>query len=376
MKYSAMSQEIQKRNVPDVLTGIGGQKITSKEEWESVREKLVDLVAVECYGRMPDTPVQVTGRILNEDPEGIGGKALYQRVMLHIEGDFPVKELYNEDMMGRNKVAFDFPINVAIPKDVEKPPVFLSIHFTPAFANISMPLEEIIDAGYAVVSFYYQDIVPDMSIEMMGSGSFGVDAGSGWGALAKWAWASSRVLDYIQQRDDMDSARVGVAGGSRLGKAALWAGVCDTRFSVAVPFISGTGGISFYRQNAKESIDHLINRFPYWFCRNYAKYKENVDQLPFDAHFLAALMAPRYVYAGGAERDVYDDTKSGYLACIAANPVYELYGLEGICGKDRYPEAGDVFHEGHIGFHLRPGTHFISRYDWQQAIAFRDKHHI
>ncbi|MBQ7917177.1 MAG: hypothetical protein IJ315_10405, partial [Firmicutes bacterium] len=74
MKYSVMDQEIQKRNIPDVLTGIGGQKITSKEEWENIREKIVDLVATECYGRMPDTPVQVTGRVLNEDPEGIGGK--------------------------------------------------------------------------------------------------------------------------------------------------------------------------------------------------------------------------------------------------------------------------------------------------------------
>ncbi len=371
-----MKEEIESKGIPNVLAGISSKKITSLEEWKKERRRLIDLVASECYGRMPEKSVRVRNTVMHEDRDAIGGKALYQRIMLHIEGDFPVEELYNEDSQGRNKISFDFPINITIPKEIEKPPVFLSISISPALVHEGMPLEEIIDSGYAVVSYYYQDIVPDRDDDWGYIGNTRSGKSSGWGAISKWAWAAGRIMDYIEGREDLDVSRVGITGASRLGKTALWAAINDTRFSISIPMVSGTGGISLYRKNQKESIDHLIDVFPYWFCENYRKYKGKENEIPFDSNLLVALMAPRYLYVCCADRDIYDDINADYLACIAGSDIYKLYGEKGFCAEDRYPSPGDLFTDGEIGYHLRTGTHYISRYDWQKTIEFRNKHHI
>ncbi len=42
-----------------------------------------------------------------------------------------------------------------------------------------------------------------------------------WGVLRAWAWANSRVLDYLQTDPDVNGKDVGIMGHSRGGKAAL-----------------------------------------------------------------------------------------------------------------------------------------------------------
>jgi hypothetical protein len=38
------------------------------------------------------------------------------------------------------------------------------------------------------------------------------------------------------------------------------------------------------------------------------------------------------------------------------------------------PPANHPTLDGTIGFHLRPGTHDVTDYDWQQFLAFADRH--
>lgn len=35
---------------------------------------------------------------------------------------------------------------------------------------------------------------------------------------------------------------------------------------------------------------------------------------------------------------------------------------------------GDLLHGGDIGYHLRAGTHYLSREDWQKFIAYMNAH--
>ena len=44
--------------------------------------------------------------------------------------------------------------------------------------------------------------------------------------------------------------------------------------------------------------------------------------------------------------------------------------MTGFVYPDREPQVGDAFHEGDIGYHLRPGTHYFSREDWQMYLKF------
>lgn len=43
---------------------------------------------------------------------------------------------------------------------------------------------------------------------------------------------------------------------------------------------------------------------------------------------------------------------------------------------DRMPQCGDAFREGRLGYHLRSGSHFLSRYDWDGFIRFIQAHRI
>ena len=36
------------------------------------------------------------------------------------------------------------------------------------------------------------------------------------------------------------------------------------------------------------------------------------------------------------------------------------------------PESGGRLVSGCVGYHLRPGTHYLSRYDWARVLRFLD----
>ena len=156
-------------------------------------------------------------------------------------------------------------------------------------------------------------------------------------------------MDYLLTVDEIDKDRIAVTGASRLGKTALWAAASDNRFSMAVPMIDGTGGASLYRGNVLYGVDRLIDHYPYWFCGNFQKYLGKVERLPFDAHFLVAAMAPRPVYICCGNEDQYTDEVGELLACIAASPVYELYGKRGMVAEDGVPAGEAAYPEGSLG---------------------------
>ena len=92
--------------------------------------------------------------------------------------------------------------------------------------------------------------------------------------------------------------------------------------------------------------------------------------MPFDQHFLIASIAPRYTYVASALEDSWADPASEMLSCVAASPAYESLGMKGIVCEDRLPAAGDEYHEGNIGYHLREGLHYFGREDWLKLMKF------
>ena len=117
-------------------------------------------------------------------------------------------------------------------------------------------------------------------------------------------------------------------------------------------------------------MEQITRNFPYWFCENYKKYIGREGDMPFDQHFLIASIAPRYTYVASALEDSWADPASELLACVAATPAYEAHGLAGMICKDRLPVAGDEYHEGSIGYHLREGLHYFGREDWNRLMKF------
>lgn len=383
-----IQNELEKRRLPDLMTAENGEKVTSLADWEVRRKEIWELIQRECYGYIPNLHPTVRAETLISSDNAVAGKALYRHTVLHIQYDFmdmdmPVisgKYATPNDgaEIGNYKQMLSLPVNLTIPKGVGKAPVFVNISISPLYAGEFMPVEELVDNGYAVASFFYEDVAfdrPNMAEHRLVYDE-DADTPDRWGAIAKWAWAAGRVMDYLQTVPEIDASRVAVTGASRLGKAALCAGILDERFSLVMPVIDGTGGCSLYRGNTKEDIDHIIDLFPHWFCRNYQKYKGKTEQLPFDAHFLMSLCAPRRIYMCLGQEDVCADQVGEWLAAAETSKVYQLYGLQGFVAPDRLPQENDVMHDGEIGMHIRPGTHYVSRQDWQLAIQYRNRHHV
>jgi hypothetical protein len=191
------------------------------------------------------------------------------------------------------------------------------------------------------------------------------------GKLGLWAYAASAVLEYASTLPELDKDRITVTGHSRLGKTALLAGAIDERFYCAISNDSGCGGAALARENTGETIKNIAEkRFPYWFCENYRKYIDNEDAMPFDQHWLIAANLPHRAYVASAEGDLWACPRNEYRSCIAASEYYEAAIGCGFVYTGTHPRVGRCFHKGMIGYHERPGTHYLSREDWAYYIKY------
>ncbi|NUR99426.1 MAG: acetylxylan esterase [Kribbellaceae bacterium] len=212
----------------------------------------------------------------------------------------------------------------------------------------SFPYQEIARAGYAVLTADYQQIEPD-DPNPATPGVRGLFPAETWGAVAAWAWGLSRLLDIAATVDGIDSTKTVALGHSRLGKAALWAGVQDERIAVTASNESGCCGAALFRHPGGEDIEAITRRFPHWFVPSFARYAGREDELPVDQHQLLASIAPRRVYVCSAEDDAWADPDGERLAVEAARPAF---GPDG------------------IGYHIRPGGHALLEEDWLKVLAF------
>ena len=338
-------------------------------DWETRRLEIADILQSELFGYRPADPEEISFEVL--PPESYyatfcAGKAVIRKINItsKINGTY-----------------FTFPFTAVIPKNKKNLPFFIHINFRSDVPDRYMPTEEIIDNGFAVFSFGYEDVTSDnmdftnglAGILYAGKEKTGGDCGK----IPMWSWAASRIMDYCQTLDCLDFSRSAVVGHSRLGKTALYTGMMDTRFQFAISNNSGFAGAALNRNREERetgepfcSVAFCVKHHMQWFSENYRKYADYEENMPYDQHFLVAATAPRHVYVASAVDDLWSDPKTEYLSCCAAGEIYEQLGLTGFVHPDRYPEPGDSFQEGRVGYHMRAGAHYFSREDWQQYFRY------
>ncbi len=356
-----LEQLIENRAIPDVLTGKDGSPIRTAKEFEKMRPQILKLLAEEEYGAVPEAPdhLDVT-EIEGGVPHFAAGKAPLRRLRLHVT---------------KGEKEFSFPITEVIPKNPSgKVPAFILINFRPDVPDKYLPSEEIVDRGYAVFSFYYNDISPDRDVfrdagsKFFGKGRRALNAP---GKIAMWAWAAMRVMDYVQTIPKIDKDHIAVIGHSRLGKTALYAGANDERFRYVISNDSGCSGAAITRNKIGEKKEDITRVFPYWFCPRYNK-PTKIESLRFDQNFLLAMIPPRNLIVGSAENDSWADPESEFLATYMTNRVYALYGMRGLVTPDEVPGATAYLGEGDSCYELRRGDHYLSREDWNRYMDFID----
>jgi hypothetical protein len=380
--------------LPDPLTMANGKPVRDAKTWtEKRRPEIVKLFEENEYGRTPGRPKDMTFDVFDKGTPALDGKAVRRQVTVYFSAD-------------KNGPKMD--LLVYLPAGARKPvPLLLNIGFSANSSTVDDPgvkpgeswgrdkkrvpapkggighlnVEPFLAAGFGVATVYYGDIDPDF----LGGVPNGVrapylkpgqtePAPDEWGAISAWAWGLSRAMDYLETDKGVDAKRVAIFGVSRLGKTVMWAGAHDTRIGMVIASCSGEGGAALSRRDYGETIAHLVapSRYPYQFCANYQKYAQHVDQLPVDAHMLVALMAPRPVFLQTGNQDYWSDPKGEFLAAVAAEPVFKLFGKQGL-GTDQMPAAGEsIMHD--IGYRMHAGGHGAMPGDYPEFIKFMQMH--
>jgi len=380
--------------LPDVLKLADGQPVRDAATWfEKRRPEIVRLFELNQYGRSPGRPVDMSFDVFDKAGPAFGGKAIRRQVTIYFSKD---------------KTGPQMDLLIYLPAGAGKPgPLLLSLGFTgnntmvndpnvkvgtfwdrrqnrrvPATRGFGfMDVLPLLEAGFGFATFNYSDVDPDAP----GAVAYGVrklylregqtePAPDEWGSIAAWAWGMSRAMDYFETDADVDAKRVAITGVSRLGKTVLWAGAHDTRIAMVIASCSGEGGAALSRRNYGETIGHLAapTRYAYQFCANYGKWADKVDEFPVDAHMLIALIAPRPVLLQTGSTDKWSDPYGEFLAAVAAGPVYELLGKQGL-GADKMPAAGEpILHT--IGYFMHDGGHGPAPADWPVFIKFMQMH--
>jgi dienelactone hydrolase len=300
----------------------------------------------------------VAFKTLEEEADDQGGRAT--RRLVEISFDTP--------HAGR----FKFPVQLYLPSAARKPvPVVVLLQFK----GLTDPITPVvIDRGYALAIFDRNGVAADDKDKFREGviNAFSGDgprAGDAWRAIAAWAWGASRVADYLETEPAIDRRRIGVAGHSRMGKTALWAGATDERFAAVLSNNSGCGGAALARRVFGETVGRINTVFPHWFCENHHRYNDREADLPVDQHMLLGLIAPRAVYVTSADEDLWADPRGEFLSCAHASPVYQLLGLPGL-GTQEMPPLDLPIASGRIGYHVRRGGHAFTEYDWQRFLDF------
>lgn len=237
------------------------------------------------------------------------------------------------------------------------------------------PLDIIVGSGCGLITAHYADFDPDVmnglidGVHGLAQGRFHFRKRNEWGSIAAWSWGLAQLNTFVELQPKTKNSKTVVIGHSRLGKAALWAGVQDERFDMVVSNNSGCAGAAQFRTMRGEDIEKITNRFPYWFARNFQSFRNEDSLLLVDQEMLLALVAPRPLYVASASKDFWADSEGEYLSFYKTQAVYNLYDST-LTIPYRYPAPNEAIQYGNMAYHLRAGEHEILAWDWEHYISF------
>jgi hypothetical protein len=390
--------------LPDPLKFADGLPVADAKAWfERRRPELFKIVEENEYGRVPGRPAVMSFDVFDKGTPVFDGKALrkqvtiyftasrtehYVDVLLYLPANAtgPVPVLLNFGWAGNNlAVSADPSVKVGRAWSAQEKKRVPSIP-APAGGRGGGPgrnvnVLQVVERGYAFAIFNYNDIDVDQPNALQHSIRAAYlkpgqtePAPDEWGSIAAWGWGASRIIDYFETDSQIDAKRIAITGASRLGKTVLWTAARDERVACVIASVSGEGGAALSRRDYGETVAHLVapTRFPYQHAANYQKWGTKTKEMPWDAHTIIALVAPRPILLQTGSTDKWSDPYGEFLAAKAATPVFALLGKKGI---EQYsqPATGKPLMTT-LGYLMHDGPHGVMPADWPVFLDFLDKH--
>lgn len=305
--------------LPDPFLREDGTRVSTPEEFEAHKETIYKTAVELQYGTQPPEPEFLDVDFLSSSRSG----AIYRITT------------------GRRDYPVSFSMKVFLPegKKDEKCPVIVDGDMCFDYAFNTEFLDAMLKSGVAFALFNRTELVPDLKEAGKNAPLYKCYPEYDFGAVGAWAWGYSRCVDALIKLDIVDNDWIAFTGHSRGGKTAMLAGVLDKRARVVAPNETNQGSCSCYRIHMKginingeekrsEPLESLIRKFGFWMGPKLAEYVDCEEKLPFDSHFLKAMVAPRTLIVAEAASDLWTNPIGTWMTTQAAKEVYKLYGKE------------------------------------------------
>jgi len=328
-------------DLPDPFIMRSGRRVKTFKDWEKRREEIKAMLLHYQFGHMPPPPGNVTAEELRSQPLP-GGKIIRKKILLSMG---PAKKLHLTVQINFPTYKGPFPV------------IILNRGTYIARPPSRPPLAEIVERGYLFVEYFREDL--DLDAKNTIGPAQTAYPNYDWATIAVWVWGGMRVIDYLMTLDGIDPKKIIVTGHSRGADTALLLGALDERVALTVPNAGSAIGTSCYRFVSKKRIKR--NKY-FGYAHWYLPYIRECAQeglllhLPFDVHFIKALVAPRGLVTINALDDHMVDPLAVQHTNLAAKIVFDWLG------------AGDK-----IGMCFRErGDHNMCREDWLALLDYAD----
>lgn len=311
---------------PDLLTFQDGSTVDAAS-WPRRRKELADAIILHEFGGMPPEPESV---------------AILQRAASRVR-PWPGIQYYTYEV----RTQFPGGGGISLTLSLWKPPgdgpfsVLLDADGCWRYFNDDV-IHTVLERGYIAASIDRTEVAADNKDAYRNTGLYRLFPEAGFGVCPAWAWAIHRCVDALITFPDVRADGIAITGHSRGGKTVLLAGATDERIAITNPNNSGIGGAGLNRlkMQGSEVIDSFFGSGNlFWFGSDFAAYRHRDAALPYDNHYLHALVAPRGLLLTEAYEDHSANPAGTYAAALAARQVYDLLGSQDTIGW-AYRESG------------------------------------
>ncbi len=330
--------------LPDPFLKPDGTRYDNPGEWDQMKAELYKSAVEFQYGKQPPAPEFLKVEATYTPDRGHGSTYLIHS--------------------GTKEKPIRFRMKLFLPQCQELCPVVVDGDGCFDYAYNKEFLNVFLENNIAFALFDRTEIAHDMYNEGRCKGAFYETYNDyNYGAFSAWAWGYSRVVDALFKIGKTDNSCITFTGHSRGGKTAMLAGALDERATIVNPNETCAGACSCNRLFIKaigengtelpsETAADLVKTFPYWMGEEYNAMAATPEKMPFDSHFLKAMVAPRVLFVSEAGSDIWANPVGSWQTTKAAGEVYKFLG----CEENLY-------------WYFRNGTHFHEIEDIEKLVS-------